>query len=139
MKEIEEHLTAGGVIYNKGKVALLRDRWGRLVFAKGHIEKGEDIKDAAKREVTEETGYVNLKTIKKFDKVDLNYKIGSQKHHKILHQFLFELENKERNISLMEDHEIYELVWLDIDQAIERVVFDNTRKLLQNIKDYYLK
>ncbi|MFH1750034.1 MAG: NUDIX hydrolase [bacterium] len=139
MKKIKEHLTAGGVIYNKGKVALLRDRWGKLVSAKGHIEKDEDIKDAAKREVTEETGYVNLKPIKQFDKVDFTYSIGSQKHHKVLYQFLFELEDEERDKNLIEDHEIYELVWLDIDEAIKKAAFDNTRKLLQDIKDYYLK
>ncbi|MFC1656792.1 NUDIX domain-containing protein [Patescibacteria group bacterium] len=139
MKEIKEHLTAGGVIYDKGKVAMLRDRWGKLVSAKGHIEKDEDIKDAAKREVSEETGYVNLKLIKQFDKVDFTYNVGSEKHHKVLHQFLFELEDETRDTSLIEDHEIYELIWVDMDEAIKQAAFDNTRELLQNIKKYYSK
>ncbi len=139
MKKIKEHLTAGGVIYNKGKVALLRDRWGKLVSAKGHIEKDEGIQDAAKREVTEETGYIHLKQIKKFNIVDFSYLVGSQEHHKVLHQFLFELEDEARDTSLIEDHEIYKLVWIDMDEAIEKAAFDNTKELLENIKEHYSK
>lgn len=137
MKKIKEHLTAGGIIYNKDRVVLLRDRWGKLVMAKGHIEEGEDIEEAAKREVAEETGYLNLKTIREFGKTDFTYQVKNEKHHKVLHQFLFELQDKKRDPDLIEDHEIYELIWIDIDEAIEKAAFENTRDLLLKIKEYY--
>lgn len=139
MKKIKEHLTAGGVIYDKGKVAMLKDRWGKFVIPKGHVEKGEDIVKAAKREVTEETGYVNLKLVKDFGRAEFDYQIGKEKHHKILHQFLFELKDKKRDPSLIEEHEIYTLEWLEIDKAIEKAAFENTHDLLKKIKDYYQK
>ncbi len=137
MKKIKEHLTAGGVIYDKGKVAMLRDRWGQLVIPKGHVEKYEDIRQAAKREIMEETGYLHLKKIADFGKTEFDYQVGREKHHKVLHQFLFELEDKKQDPNLLEEHEIYDLVWLGIDEAIKKAAFENTRDLLKKIKQYY--
>lgn len=41
------------------------DRWGGCLFIGGGIEGSEDIIQTAKREITEETGYANLKFISK--------------------------------------------------------------------------
>ena len=137
MKKNNFHLTAGGVIYHQGKVALLRDRWGKLVIAKGHVEKDEDLEVAAKREVTEETGYKNLKIIQNFGKTEFDYQVGKEKHHKVLHQFLFELQDEERDPNLTEEHEIYTLAWLPLDQALKQAAFPNTKELLEKIKAFY--
>ena len=139
MKKSSEnyHLTAGGIIYRNGKVAMLRDRWGKLVIAKGHVEKDEDLEIAAKREVTEETGYKNLKIIKDLGKAEFDYMVDGKKQHKVLHQFLFELEDDARDSNLLEEHEIYTLQWLPLGQALKQAAFGNTKEALQKIQDYY--
>lgn len=60
MKNLYEH-SAGGVIFENGKVLLIlmKNLKGEKVwtFPKGHLENGESSRNAAMREVEEETGY----------------------------------------------------------------------------------
>ena len=57
---------AGGIVIDSNKVLLVRNRKSEYVddpksfwgFPKGHMEEGETPKDAAKREVSEETGFI---------------------------------------------------------------------------------
>jgi 8-oxo-dGTP pyrophosphatase MutT (NUDIX family) len=55
-------ICAGGIVYRQGKKgyeALLMKNKGRLnwIIPKGHVESNEGIKDAALREIAEETGF----------------------------------------------------------------------------------
>lgn len=53
--------SAGGVVLNpEGKMILVLQRNGVWSFPKGKIEEGESRIDAAKREITEETGVTDL-------------------------------------------------------------------------------
>lgn len=63
-----EHISAGGVVIRKENdiihIALIREKnIPRYVLPKGHVEKGENIEEAAIREVAEETGITGLKNI----------------------------------------------------------------------------
>jgi len=49
-------ITAGGIVFNGGKVLVLRNLKGVWVFPKGHVELGESHEQAALREVLEESG-----------------------------------------------------------------------------------
>lgn len=53
---METELSAGGLVVRDGMVLLIRDRYGRWTFPKGHLEAGETERQAAIREVREETG-----------------------------------------------------------------------------------
>jgi diadenosine hexaphosphate hydrolase (ATP-forming) len=58
---VRKEVSAGGLVYRAGKVLLVKVKnlKGEVVwtFPKGHLEKGETDKDAAIREVLEETGW----------------------------------------------------------------------------------
>lgn len=59
-------LTAGGIVLNsKGEVCIVNQRYKNFSLPKGGVEPGEDILEAAKREIYEETGITHLKLIKK--------------------------------------------------------------------------
>lgn len=57
---------AGGIILNnKHEILLVCNKLGYWTFPRGHVEKNEDLLDAAKREISEETGIKHLEFIKK--------------------------------------------------------------------------
>lgn len=67
-KGIREEVSSGGVVVcrKNGKifVALTRENdYPGLVLPKGHVEKGENLEQAAIREIEEETGLKNLKLV----------------------------------------------------------------------------
>ena len=47
---------AGGVVFRKGQILLIEDAYGRVTFPKGIVEEGESPREAALREIEEETG-----------------------------------------------------------------------------------
>ncbi len=58
-----KQFSAGGIVIKRSngtKVLLIKDRFGKWTWPKGHIEKGETSEDAALREITEETGLRNV-------------------------------------------------------------------------------
>ena len=58
---MKETQSAGGVIENtEGKIVVVSQRGTSWSLPKGHIEDGEDILAAAKREIYEETGITEL-------------------------------------------------------------------------------
>ncbi|GAC1390979.1 MAG: hypothetical protein NVSMB46_01980 [Candidatus Saccharimonadales bacterium] len=52
------------VINNQGLIAVVNNRGRSWSFPKGHVEKNEDVLEAAKREVYEETGIKDFNVVK---------------------------------------------------------------------------
>ena len=64
LKELCEKRTAGGgLVINEAGELLLIYRRGKWDLPKGHMEKGESIKETALREVSEETGVTQLELV----------------------------------------------------------------------------
>lgn len=67
-------LSAGGTIFRKGRILLIRKRseklWG---LPKGRLEEGESTEEAARREMEEETGLQNLRMEKKLCEIEYSY------------------------------------------------------------------
>jgi 8-oxo-dGTP pyrophosphatase MutT (NUDIX family) len=86
--------SAGGIVLNKDDLVLLVSQHGTSwSLPKGHIERGEDKIQAAKREIYEETGITELKLIKELGayqryKID-EYGKEDKNEYKTIHMFLF--------------------------------------------------
>ena len=92
--KINKTITAGGIIINNNEQTVIvnqnNDSWS---LPKGHVEQGETVLRAAKREIFEETGINNLKFIKSLGFYQ-RFRIGldgkdDKSELKIIHMFLF--------------------------------------------------
>ncbi len=128
-------ISAGGIIFrnnpNKQILLTIYTHIKGLGFAKGHIEKGESLEQAALREVGEETGLTKLKIIKK---LGMYTKIATERDgtlvSKDIHMYLIESENTELHLTAEEQYD-----WFTIDDAIKNMAVDEDRNFLIKIKN----
>lgn len=138
---MQREFSAGGIVFNsKNQVLLVRnyrpdkkiDYWG---FPKGHIEKGETGKEAALREVEEETGI----------KAEIIAKIGDEKYF-----FNWENEKVFKNVAMFlmkyksgeVRHQVEELAearWFEPEEAFKEISFENGKKILEQALEMYGK
>lgn len=136
--------SAGAVIFYKEqntiKYLLLHYRARHWDLPKGHIEKGEKPKEAAEREVQEETGIKDIRFIPGFEGInkyfyrrESNLPAGRQGIvSKIVVFFLAETKTKEVKISL--EHEGFK--WLPYEDALKQITFKNAKKILQKANNF---
>ncbi|QOD62175.1 NUDIX domain-containing protein [Polaribacter haliotis] len=114
---------AGGLVLNDKKEVLFIYRNGIWDLPKGRIEKGEQIEEAAVREVEEECGIFDLKIIKPLLKT---YHVYFQEGIKLKETFWF----------LMSSNYSKELV-PQLEEGITKVVFKNDDEILEAFKNTY--
>ena len=124
--------SAGAIIFLRKNdtfyFLLLHYDAGHWDLAKGHIEEGETLKETVIREVKEETGIDDLKFIPDFqDKTEYYFTFKGKKIFKTNKLFLAETKKEEINLSF--EHKSF--VWLPYHKALEKITFENTKKVLK--------
>ncbi|MHA1303029.1 MAG: bis(5'-nucleosyl)-tetraphosphatase [Candidatus Heimdallarchaeaceae archaeon] len=130
--------SAGIVIYNRGRYLLLNygrswnspDRWG---LTKGHIERGESVKQAALREAYEETGIKNIEICDGFEKMVTYYFYRGEKKIKKTVVYLIGLTDTQK-VHISAEHTGY--YWASFDRALEMLTFENTRRVIRAAEDF---
>ncbi len=121
--------SAGAIIFRKDKYLILhyeKDYWG---FAKGKLEKGETEKEAAIREIREETGIKDIKFIKGY-KEEEKYFYKNKKGQLINKKVIFFLaESKKDKVKISWEHKGYK--WLKFEDAMKILKFKNHKELLK--------
>lgn len=128
-------ISAGGIVIrnnpNKQILLTIYTHIKGLGFPKGHVENGETFKQAAIREVTEETGLTELKIVKK---LGVYSKIATERDGtpvaKDIHMYLIETDKPNFH---QEAEEKYD--WFDIDEAIKQMAVEEDREFLIKIKN----
>jgi len=132
------HQSAGGFILYKGKLLMIKNHYhGGIIPPHGHIEKGETALEAAKREICEETGYCDLRVLRKLGKASYDYISGQTKNKKIEYRWLFTLKSakKQPKLNNRESKQL-ENRWYTIDGALRAASFENAKADIQKIKHY---
>ncbi|TSC77557.1 MAG: leucyl-tRNA synthetase [Parcubacteria group bacterium Gr01-1014_24] len=104
------------------------------IFLTGGVEKGENPEDAAIREITEETGYVNFKLIKKVGRSHAKFYHVQKKENVFAHftSFYFELLSGEQKKTSEEEKNKHDLVWL-APEAVENFLTPEGQKREWNV------
>ena len=130
--------SAGVVVFRNdtalsAPVFLLLDYGRHWDFPKGHVNKGESDKDAALRELHEETGISNAVVFEDFSH-EYTYFFRAQGTliRKTVIFFLAQTASQDVTIS----HEHVGYAFLAYDEACQRLTFENSRKLLQRARHH---
>ena len=125
--------SAGGVVIRTGAdgplFLLIRDPYHNWGLPKGHIEPGESAEAAARREVAEETGLIELELIGDVATIDWYFQDRRERVHKYCRFFLFASATADTRPELREG--ISECIWLPFAEAVERITYDNAREVLR--------
>jgi bis(5'-nucleosidyl)-tetraphosphatase len=135
---MRDERSSGAVIFSIDKDSgaeflLLHHTSGHWDFPKGNIESGEDEKQAARREILEETGIQDVNFLEGFrEKIEYRYKRGEKLIHKEVIFYL--LRTNTKKITLSNEHIAY--VWNKYDNAVKQLTYKNTKNVLMEAKKF---
>ncbi len=120
---------AGAIILSRENPALIallyRSKQNDWSFPKGHVEVGESVVDATKREIAEETGLRVRALEHTLPAMEYMHPSGDQI---IVHMFLMQSEN---DSDVKPEFSGDKIVWVDVHEVSGRLSYEN-------IKSYYL-
>ncbi|MBQ8766014.1 MAG: NUDIX domain-containing protein [Clostridia bacterium] len=104
--------------------------WG---FPKGHIERGENEKETAYREVLEEAG-IRIRFLP-----DFRFRSEYSIQGKIEKQVVIFLATTDDTTTVIQREEIEEYLWLKFDKAMTSLKFPNDKQMLRKANEYLIK
>ncbi len=113
--------SAGGVVKNReGKILIVSQRGASWSLPKGHIEEGEGVLQASKREIQEESGLTDLTLIEDLGSYE-RFRVGrdggeDRSELKTLHMFLYTTNESELKPI---DPDNPEARWVDPEQVTD--------------------
>ena len=136
MKRKSVGLVVFSRVGGKCEYLLLHYASGHWDFTKGGVEKGESELETALRELREETGISKVSVIPGF-RESIHY-FFREKNELVSKEVVFLLaESPSREVKLSHEHVGFE--WLSLAQALERLTFENSKKVLEKADGFLEK
>lgn len=139
-ERVKVEISAGGIVYKRTpqgvRVAFVMDPYGKWTFAKGHVEKGEALADAALRETREEMGLGRLRIVAPLGSIDIWFRDRYRPEtkgvliHKYVHYFLMEAPPRAKG-SPQRNEKIRSIIWVGIRRAERTSSYEDVRPILR--------
>lgn len=123
---------------------LIRYPSGHFDYARGHLEAGESKKEAALREVREETGNQSVRFFDKEFHSKFFYRAKGHERERRLSEgrgviifkevYLYPGKVADQDVRLSHEHTEY--VWLPYEEALAKVTFENAKRVLRETEAY---
>jgi len=136
---IVERETINAVLWNPKTNEILCLDWekfGWKTFVIGGVEDGEDLEESAKREVEEETGYVNIEFISDLGKLRSGYFATHKNENRIANTtgFFFKLKNnKQKPVDVSNLPHIFK--WIPKEEVASYINLSSQRYLWKKALD----
>ncbi|MEY4723056.1 MAG: hypothetical protein RLZZ324_569 [Candidatus Parcubacteria bacterium] len=137
-------ISAGGIVFKRTpqgvRLAFVMDPYGKWTFAKGHVEKGEALADAALRETREEMGLGRLRVIAPLGSIDIWFRDRYRPEtkgaliHKYVHYFLMEAPPRAKG-SPQKKEKIRRIIWVGAPKATRTSSYEDVRPILRKALD----
>ena len=132
-----EEVSAGGIVIREHRdgleVAIIAryNRGGRLEWClpKGHPEGREDHREAATREVEEETGIAG-EILEPLGSIDYWFTVSRHRVHKTVHHYLLRATGGELTTENDPDQEAVDVAWVRLEEVGRRLSFANERRIV---------
>lgn len=121
---MNKEVSCGTIIIKDNKVLLIKSLKDEYGFPKGHMENEETEIETAIRETKEETN-INVKIINNKRYV-INYIVKNNIHKDVIYYFAKPIEPI--NLSAQKE-EIKEIKWVNIDDVINMLPFENLKEM----------
>ena len=129
--------SAGGVVVRAVSggwhALLIRDPYGKWSLPKGHLENGESLREAAAREVEEETGIRPEVVGPRIDTIDWTFRDGDETIHKYCTFFL--MRSRGGEAVPRSEEGITACMWLPVGDAASRVAYADTRGVVHRVDE----
>lgn len=123
-------MTAGTFSGHRKYLLLRHSNGGHWSFPKGHLEGGETPREAAVRELSEETGLSPEEILPGFrEEISYSYRRGGEEVDKAVIYFLALVDPGAGGVTLSPEHLDYQ--WVPYDKAIDTLTYDNDREVLK--------
>ena len=133
---MREEVSAGIILFNEivdKEFLLLNYPSKHWDFVKGKMEKDETPLETALRETKEETGISDVEFIDGFkEEIEYNFYVDNQEIHKKVIFFL----GKTKTIDIILSHEHLDFIWLDFNNALEKITYKNAKNLLKKSRNF---
>jgi 8-oxo-dGTP pyrophosphatase MutT (NUDIX family) len=139
----QRHRSAGIIVFRRDRDGCLfllilsrltkRPLWE---FPKGGVDEGETVREAALRELFEETGIneSEVRLIPEFERTeDYRFTSGRSERRSLIHkQVTYYLAETDKADIVLSVKESSEFAWLTLPEAMKRLRYKERRKLLQD-------
>ena len=133
---MKEEVSAGIILFNESenrKFLLLNYPSKHWDFVKGKMENGETSHETALRETKEETGISDVEFLDGFEEeIEYYFRAENQDIHKKVIFFL----GKTKTLDIILSHEHLDFIWLDYDNALNKITYENAKNLLKKSKEF---
>lgn len=133
MAKFEREISSGGVVIRTVgagiMILLIKDPYGKWTWPKGKLDRGETALNAAKREIQEETGLINIKVISKIGRTDYFYKREGKLIYKTVYIYLFEFTGEEKLI--IQKAEINDGDWFSEEEALVKAGYKGAKAIMK--------